>query len=79
MKFMYPMCDVPNARKVAKMYTYYSILNRLLRKTVSPRGGNPGDVSLHARNLLARLRPGGEDFSVADYIWEEIKYILENP
>jgi len=29
--------------------------------------------------LLACFGPNGEEFSVADYIWEEIKYISENP
>ena len=79
MKFMYPKGQVHNAGKVAGLYTYYSILNRLLRKTITPRGGNPADISLHARNLLATLRPSGADFCVADFIWEEIKYISENP
>ena len=31
------------------------------------------------RTLLACFGPNGEDSSVADYIWEEIKYISENP
>ena len=51
----------------------------MLRNTVSQRGGNPSDISLHAKNLLACFGPNGEDFSVADYIWEEIKYVSENP
>ena len=79
MRFMYPRNEVGNVGKITGMYTYYSIMNRLLRKTISQRGGNPSDISLHAKNLLARLRPRGEDFCVADYIWEEIKYISENP
>ena len=78
MRFMYPRGQVHNAGKVASLYTYYSILNRLLRKTITPRGGNPADISLHARNLLATLRSGGPDFCVGDFIWEEIKYISEN-
>ena len=61
MRFMYPKNEVGNAGKVTGMYTYYSIMNRLLSKTISQRGENPSDISLHAKNLLARLRPGGED------------------
>ena len=76
---MYSRNEVGNAGKVTGMYTYYSIMNRFLRKAISQRGGNPSDISLHAKNLLARLRPGGEEFCVADYIWEEIKYKSENP
>ena len=62
MRFMYPRNEVGNAGKVTGMYTYYSIMNRLLRKTISQRGGNPSDISLHAKNLLARFRPGEENF-----------------
>ena len=68
MKFMYPRSETGNAGKVTELYTYYSIMNRLLRNTISQRGGNPHDISLHAKNLLACMRPDGEDFSVADYI-----------
>jgi len=39
MRFMYPRNEVGNAGKVTGMYTYYSIMNRLLRKTISQRGG----------------------------------------
>ena len=62
MRFMYPRNEVGNAGKVTRMYTYYSIMNRLLRKTISQRGGNPSDISLHAKNLLARLRLGERIF-----------------
>jgi len=79
MKFMYPRSETGNAGKATGLYTFYSIINRLLRNTISQRGGNPSDISLHAKNLLACFGPNGEEFSVADYIWEEIKYISENP
>jgi len=78
-KFMYPRSETGNAGNVTRLYIYCSILNQLLRKTISQRGGNPQDISLHAKNLLACMRPDREDFSVADYIWEEIKCISENP
>ena len=35
MRFMYPRNEVGKAGKVTGMYTYYSIMNRLLRKTIS--------------------------------------------
>ena len=62
MRFMYPRNEVGNAGKVTGMYTYYSIMNQLLSKNISQREGNQSDISLHAKNLLARLRPRGEDF-----------------
>ena len=78
MKFMYPRSETGNAEKATGLYTYYSVINQLLRNIISQRGDNPSYISLHAKNLLACFGPNGEDFSVADYICEEIKYISEN-
>jgi len=38
---MYPRDRVGNAGKVTGLYTYYSILNRLFRKTLTPGMGIP--------------------------------------
>ena len=78
---MYPRDRVGNTGKVTGLYTYYSILNRLFRKTLTPRDGNPSDISTHAKNFMNRMQPDhrGGDFSVGDYIWEEIKHISETP
>jgi len=75
-RFMYPRDRIGNAGKVMGLYTYYSILNRLFRTTLTPRDGNPSDISAHAKNLMSRMQPDprGGDFSVADFIWEEIKH-----
>ena len=51
-RFMYPKDRVGNAGKVTGLYTYYSILNRLFRKTPTPRNGNPSDISSFAKNLM---------------------------
>jgi hypothetical protein len=61
------------------LYTYYSVLNRLLRATIAPRDGNPSDISRFMKNLMIALRPGTDPFSVGDYICQEIKYLLEDP
>ena len=79
MSFMYPKACRGDWGKVKNLYTFYSVLNRLLRKTITPRDGNPSDVTLYQRNLMAAMRPGEPEFSVGDFIWEEIKYISENP
>jgi hypothetical protein len=31
------------------------------------------------KNLMIALRPGADPFSVRDYIWQEIKYLSEDP
>jgi hypothetical protein len=64
---------------VRGLYTYYSVLNKLLRATIAPRDGNPFDISRFMKNLMIALRPGADPFSVGDYIWQEIKYLSEDP
>lgn len=80
-KFMYPRDQRGSWGKVSGLYTYYEILYRLLRKTLTPRDGNTSDISLYMRNLMYYLRIGEETspFSIADFIWHEIKTISESP
>jgi hypothetical protein len=47
--------------------------------TLTPRGGNPTDISNFAKDLLIHMRPPGLSFSMSDFIWEEIKSISESP
>ena len=58
MHFMYPKNMRGSWGKVNGLYTYYGVLNRLFRKTLTPRDGNPSDVILFQRNLMAAMRPG---------------------
>ena len=55
------------------------VLNRLFKKTLTPRDGNPSDVTHFQRNLMAAMRLGTPQFSVGDFIWQEIKNLSENP
>jgi hypothetical protein len=58
---------------------FYSVLNRLFRKTICLRDGDPTNISHYAKNLLSNLKDGAPPFSMIDYIWEEIKGISLNP
>jgi hypothetical protein len=78
-KFMYAPGQEGNAGTINGLYTFYSVLNRLFRKTICPRYGNPINISHYAKNLLPNLRDGAPPFSVIDYIWEEMKGISLNP
>ena len=78
-RFMYPRNKQASVGYVADLYTYYSILNRLFRMTLTPRGGHPSDVSNYAKDLLAQTKPLGDKFCVGDFLWEEIKNISESP
>ena len=79
MHFMYPRNMRGSWGKVSGLYTYYAVLNRLFRKTLTPRDGNTSDVTLFQRNLMAAMRPGAPQFSVGDFIWQESKNLSENP
>jgi hypothetical protein len=79
MKFMYPRNRQANAGYAVELYSYYSVLNRMFRLTLTPRGGNPTDISNYAKNFLVHMRPPRLLFSVSDFIWEEIKTISKSP
>jgi hypothetical protein len=79
MKFMYAPRLKGNARTTNGLYTFYSVLNRLFRKTMCPRDGDPTNISQFAKNLLASMKDGALPLSVMDFMWEEIKVISMNP
>jgi hypothetical protein len=79
MKFMYSLRLEGNAGIINGLYTFYSVLNRLFRKTICPRDEDPTNISHFAKNLLANKRDGVPSFSVMDFVWEEIKDISMNP
>lgn len=63
---------------VKELYTYYAILNRLFRKTLTPRDGNSSDVTAFHKNLMVAMKPGEPPFDVGDFLWQEIKNSFEN-
>jgi hypothetical protein len=65
-KFLYAPGQEGNAGTINGLYTFYSVLNRLFRKTTCPRNGDPTNISHYAKNLLADLRDGAPPFSVID-------------
>jgi hypothetical protein len=78
-KFMYAPGQEDNTGTINGLYTFYAVLNRLFRKTICLKDGDPTNISHYVQNLLANLRDGAPPFSVIDYIWEEIKGISLNP
>jgi hypothetical protein len=63
------------------MLPFYAYLNRLFRRIVTPREGDGTKILTYNKNILAAMAPNanGFEFSVFDFIWEEINAILENP
>jgi hypothetical protein len=53
------------------MKPVYRMLNQLFRYTLTPKIGD-NTISNVAKEILVRMAPGKEAFSVFDFIWEEI-------
>jgi hypothetical protein len=54
------------------MKPVYRMLNQLFRYTLTPKIGDNTNISNVAKEILARMASGKEDFSIFDFIWEEI-------
>jgi hypothetical protein len=54
------------------MKPVYKMLNQLFLYTLTPKIGDNYNISNIAKDILVRMAPGKEDFSVFDFIWEEI-------
>jgi hypothetical protein len=67
MKFMYALRQEENAVTINRLYTFYSVLNILFRKTICPRDGDPTNISQFAKNLLANMRDGAPPLSMMDF------------
>jgi hypothetical protein len=76
---MYPRGEHANYGKVKNLNTYFVVLNRLLRVSITPRDGNPSEITKFQKNLMVALRSGAPEFSVGDFIWQEIKHLSEDP
>jgi hypothetical protein len=61
------------------LISFYGYLNKFFRKTFALRDGAAHNISAFRRNLLLALCSSKLEFSMFDYIWEEIKSILESP
>jgi hypothetical protein len=77
--FMYPRGELANYGRVKNLYTNYAALNRLLRVSITPRDGNPSEITKFQKNLMVALRSGARECSVGDFIWQEIKHLSEDP
>jgi hypothetical protein len=80
-KFMYPRSNQRNFGETTEMLPFYAYLNWLFRRTVTPRQGDGTKILVYNRNILAVMAPNanGFEFSIFDFIWDEINAISENP
>jgi hypothetical protein len=56
-KFMYPMSKQGNFGKTTDMLPFYVYLNRLFRRTVTPREADETKIPTYNKNILAAMAP----------------------
>jgi hypothetical protein len=63
------------------MLPFYAYINQLFRRTLTPREGDGTKILAYNKNILAGMAPNtnGIEFSMFDFIWEEIKAISKSP
>jgi hypothetical protein len=81
MRFMYPSNKRGSARTTLELLMFYTYLNHLFRRTMTPREGDSSNIPSYNRNILVAMapHPHGFDFCVFDFLWKEIKAISESP
>jgi hypothetical protein len=80
-KFMYPRSKQGSFGETTDMLPLYAYINRLFRRTMTPRKRDGTKISAYNNNILAVMasNANGFEFTVYNFIWEEINAILENP
>ena len=64
--------------KRSGLHSYYYILNNLIRNTINPKDGAASDINGYVRNVLARFAPGGNKFNIPQFIWHELRLVMED-
>jgi hypothetical protein len=69
-KFMYPRSKQGNFGETTDMLSFYVYLNRLFRRTVTPREGDGIKIPAYNKNILAVMAPNANrfEFSIFDFI-----------
>ena len=66
-------------RKVNGLHPTYRFLDRMFRKTIDYKDGDKGTMVDYSRNLLQRMAPDAQPFSIFDFIWCEIQSVAPRP
>ena len=75
--FAYERRDLADGRTVGLKSFYYA-MNNLFRETINPKVGDSTSLRKYAKNLLARMAPGSDAFSISRFIWTELSTSLDD-
>lgn len=76
--FMYQDVDY-ELGTIKGLLPFYAYLNKILRKTLSPKEGDAGNVLAYTRNIMYKMGERPKHFDVFDFIFEEIRIISMMP
>jgi hypothetical protein len=79
LRFMYPSTKRGSTGTTTDLLPFYAYMNRVFRRTMAPREGDSCKIPGNNKNILATMVPNWHDFSVFDFIWEEIKAVSNSP
>ena len=63
--------------KVLGLHPTYRYLDKMFRKTIDCKGGDKDTIANYSRNLLHKMAPDAEPFSIFDLIRCEIQSVGE--
>jgi hypothetical protein len=71
MRFMYPDSKRGSVGTTSDLLPFYAYLNRLFRRTMTPREVDSSNIPSYNQNLLVAMapHPHGFEFSMFNFIW----------
>jgi hypothetical protein len=75
--FAYERLDLADGKTVGLKSFYYA-MNNFFREIINPKGGDSTSLRKYATNLLARIAPGSDAFSISRFIWVELSDFMDD-
>lgn len=73
----YERRDLADGKTVGLKSFYYG-MNNLFRETINPKDGDSTSLRKYAKNLLARMIPDSEAFSISRFIWLKLSGAMDD-
>jgi hypothetical protein len=67
------------ASNASTLQSFYYTMNQFFRATIDAKDGDAVVPTYFACNLLTRVMPGGRPFSIMDFIWNELRRMMNDP
>jgi hypothetical protein len=64
--------------KSIHLQPFYNYANFMMRLTIDPKKGDYTALNFYAVNLLNRMAPSGRPFNAFDFIWNELRRVMDD-